>query len=210
MHNILERELQKPFILNIPIVVFERTMKRSETLQKLAAHRDELTQMGVKTLAVFGSVARDEAGPDSDVDIMVEFQGPATFNGYMDLKFFLEDLLGCPVDLVTRKSIRSRLKTQIENEALYVHYLLFLEDMQTSCEKILRYTKGPVAQDSGLEISQFTGTSDWMRRYFGIFCRSKFARFWIRSIRSSQMGLNRFLARDVSKPRQFRPPQRCL
>jgi len=44
-HNILERELQKPFILNIPIVVFERTMKRSETLQKLAAHRDELTQM---------------------------------------------------------------------------------------------------------------------------------------------------------------------
>jgi len=95
-------------------------MKRSETLQKLAAHRDELTQMGVKTLAVFGSVARDEARPDSDVDIMVEFQGPATFNGYMDLKFFLEDLLGYPVDLVTRKSIRSRLKTQIENEALYV------------------------------------------------------------------------------------------
>jgi uncharacterized protein len=122
-HNILERELQKPFILNIPIVVFERTMKRSEILQKLAAHRDELTQMGVKTLAVFGSVARDEARPDSDVDIMVEFQGPATFNGYMDLKFFLEDLLGYPVDLVTRKSIRSRLKTQIENEALYVQGL---------------------------------------------------------------------------------------
>jgi hypothetical protein len=115
--------LQKPFILNIPIVIFERTMKRSETLQKLATHRDELTQMGVKTLAVFGSVARDEARPDSDVDIMVEFKGPATFNGYMDLKFFLEDLLGYPVDLVTRKSIRSRLKTQIENEAHYVQGL---------------------------------------------------------------------------------------
>ena len=51
-------------------------MKRSETLQKLAVHRDELTRMDVKTLAVFGSVARDEARPDSDVDIMVEFQGP--------------------------------------------------------------------------------------------------------------------------------------
>jgi len=115
--------IQKPFILNIPIVIFERTMKRSETLQKLATHRDELTQMGVKTLAVFGSVARDEARPDSDVDIMVEFKGPATFNGYMDLKFFLEDLLGYPVDLVTRKSICSRLKTKIENEAHYVQRL---------------------------------------------------------------------------------------
>jgi predicted nucleotidyltransferase len=54
---------------------------------------------------------------------MVEFQGPATFNGYMDLKFFLEDLLGRSVDLVTRKSIRPRLKTSIEREALYVQGL---------------------------------------------------------------------------------------
>ncbi|HEX7445002.1 MAG TPA: nucleotidyltransferase family protein [Methanothrix sp.] len=92
-------------------------------MQKLANHRDELTRMDVKTLAVFGSVARDEARPDSDADIMVEFQGPATFNGYMDLKFFLEDLLGSPVDLVTRKSIRPKLMTQIENEALYVQGL---------------------------------------------------------------------------------------
>jgi hypothetical protein len=98
-------------------------MRRSEILQTLAAHRDMLTRMGVKTLAIFGSVARDEASPDSDVDILVEFQGPATFNGYMDLKFFLEDLLGRPVDLVTRKSIRPRLKTQIEREALYVQGL---------------------------------------------------------------------------------------
>lgn len=98
-------------------------MRRSEILQELAVHRDELTRMGVKTLAVFGSVARDEARPDSDVDLLVEFLGPATFNGYMDLKFFLEDLLGCPIDLVTRKSIRPRLKTQIENEAFYVQGL---------------------------------------------------------------------------------------
>jgi predicted nucleotidyltransferase len=98
-------------------------MRRSEILQELAAHRDELTRMGVKTLAVFGSVARDEARPDSDVDLLVEFLGPATFNGYMDLKFFLEDLLGRPIDLVTRKSIRPRLKTQIESEAFYVQGL---------------------------------------------------------------------------------------
>ncbi len=98
-------------------------MQRLEVLQKLAAHKDDLIQMGVKTLAVFGSVARDEARQDSDVDILVEFQGPATFNGYMDLKFFLEDLLGCPVDLVTRKSVRPRVKAQIESEAQYVQGL---------------------------------------------------------------------------------------
>ncbi len=90
-------------------------MQRSEVLQRLAAHKDDLIQMGVKTLGVFGSVARDEARQDSDVDILVEFHGPATFNGYMDLKFFLEDLLGRPVDLVTRKSVRPRVKAQIES-----------------------------------------------------------------------------------------------
>jgi predicted nucleotidyltransferase len=98
-------------------------MRRSEILQKLAANRDDMIKLGVKTLAVFGSVARDEARQDSDVDILVEFRDKATFDGYMDLKFFLEDLLGRPVDLVTKKSIRPRLKTQIEREALYVQGL---------------------------------------------------------------------------------------
>jgi predicted nucleotidyltransferase len=113
-------------------------MMRSEILQTLAIHRDELTRMGVKTLAVFGSVARDEARTDSDVDILVEFQGPATFNGYMDLKFFLEDLLGRPVDLVTRKSIRPRLKTQIEREPLYVKVICCIEDIR-SPGRLLRH-----------------------------------------------------------------------
>ncbi len=96
---------------------------RSEILQTLAVHRDDLSLMGVKTLAVFGSFARDEARPDSDIDILVEFQGSATFNRYMDLKFFLEDLLGRHVDLVRRESIRPRLKTQIERGALCVQGL---------------------------------------------------------------------------------------
>jgi hypothetical protein len=98
-------------------------MQRSEILQILAAHKETLAGMGVKTLAIFGSAARDEARPDSDADVLVEFQGPASFNKYMDLKFFLEDLLGCPVDLVTRKSIRPRLRARIESEAQYVQGL---------------------------------------------------------------------------------------
>ena len=95
-------------------------MRRSEVLQTLNAHRNELVTFRIKSLAIFGSVARDEARPDSDIDILVEFQGPATFNAYMDLKFFLEDLLQRPVDLVTRKSIRPRIKAQVDSEAQYV------------------------------------------------------------------------------------------
>ena len=96
-------------------------MKRDEILKILRAHRDELRkQFGVKSLAVFGSVARGEAGPDSDVDILVEFEGRATFDRYMGLKFFLEDLLGRRVDLVTRKALKPRLRPYVEQEAIYV------------------------------------------------------------------------------------------
>jgi predicted nucleotidyltransferase len=101
-------------------------MRRSEILQILASRKDDLTKMDVKSMAVFGSVARDEARPESDVDILVEFQGPATFNGYMDLKFFLEDILDRSVDLVIHKSIRPRLRARIESEAQYVQGLSVL------------------------------------------------------------------------------------
>lgn len=77
----------------------------------------------MKSLAIFGSAAREEDRAVSEVGVLVEFAGPATFNGYMDLKFFLEDLLGRPVDLVTRRSIRPGLKARIESEARYVQGL---------------------------------------------------------------------------------------
>ena len=95
-------------------------MNRDEILKCLAEHREELTSFGVKSLALFGSVVRGEAGPDSDLDFLVEFEGPATFDQYMNLKFFLEELLGRPVDLVTRKALKPRLKPYVEREAVYV------------------------------------------------------------------------------------------
>jgi len=96
-------------------------LNKNEILETLRAHRDELRQrFGVKSLAVFGSVARGEAGPDSDVDILVEFEGRATFDRYMGLKFFLEDLLGKRVDLVTRKALKPRMRPYVEREAIYV------------------------------------------------------------------------------------------
>lgn len=95
-------------------------MKREEILERLAARRADLASFGVKSLALFGSVARGEVRPESDLDILVEFAGPATFDGYMELKFFLEELLGCSVDLVTQKALKPRLRPYVEQEALYV------------------------------------------------------------------------------------------
>ena len=95
-------------------------MNRDEILKCLAEHREELAGLGVKSLALFGSAARGEAGPDSDLDFLVEFEGSATFDQYMNLKFFLEELLGRPVDLVTHKALKPRLKPYVEREAVYV------------------------------------------------------------------------------------------
>jgi len=96
------------------------TVNKEETIRRLVEHRQELVRLGVKSLALFGSVVRDEAQPTSDVDLLVEFEGQGTFDRYMELKFYLEQLLGCRVDLVTRKALKPRLRDVVEKEALYV------------------------------------------------------------------------------------------
>jgi predicted nucleotidyltransferase len=95
-------------------------MKRETVLRILSTHRQDLKNFHVKALALFGSVARDEARAESDVDLLVEFEGRATFDRYMDLKFFLEECLGCRVDLVTRDALKPRLRPQVEKEAILV------------------------------------------------------------------------------------------
>ena len=73
----------------------------------------------VQRIGVFGSYARGDAGPDSDVDILVDLKEP-TFDNYMDLKFYLEEILNHPVDLVIHDTIKPRLKPIIEQEVVYV------------------------------------------------------------------------------------------
>ena len=75
------------------------------------------TEFGVAALYVFGSVARGNARPDSDIDVLVEFDGTPTFARFMDLKALLEDTLDAHVDLVSRAARRSQLKPRIEAEA---------------------------------------------------------------------------------------------
>lgn len=96
-------------------------MNRSAVLQLLAQHKDELARrFGVADLALFGSTVRDTARPDSDVDILVTFEGPATSARYFGTQFYLEDLLGYPVDLVTDKALRPELRPFITQEAVHV------------------------------------------------------------------------------------------
>ena len=96
-------------------------MKREDILAKLQAHKHILAErFGVTGLALFGSYARDQAADGSDVDILVRFDGPATSKTYFGVQFYLEDLLGRPVDLVTEKALRPELRPYVEREALYV------------------------------------------------------------------------------------------
>jgi len=96
-------------------------MDRAQTLHLLAEHMPVLMQrFHVADLALFGSTARDCAGEDSDIDILVTFDGNATSERYFGVQFYQEDLFGRPVDLVTDKALRPKLRPYIEKEALHV------------------------------------------------------------------------------------------
>jgi len=95
-------------------------MDKAEILRKLRERKIELHEMGVQTLALFGSVAREEATPESDVDILVSIKSPVTFDAYMDIKFYLEDLLGTPVDLIIDEALRPQVRPYVQMDAIYV------------------------------------------------------------------------------------------
>lgn len=96
-------------------------MDRQRALELLSRSKPELqARFGVTMLALFGSTARDNATSISDIDILVAFDGPATSRRYFGVQFYLEDLLGCPVDLVTEKALRTELRPYIERERVNV------------------------------------------------------------------------------------------
>lgn len=95
-------------------------MRRDDALKLLRSHRADLHRFGVKSLRLFGSVARDEAAEGSDVDLLVGFDRPPTFSNFMKLRIFLEDLLSAKVDLVTEKGLRDRVRPYVEKDAVRV------------------------------------------------------------------------------------------
>jgi predicted nucleotidyltransferase len=96
-------------------------MDKDQTLALLAQHKPVLAErFGVRRLALFGSVARGTARDDSDVDVLVAFDGPPDADQYFGVQFYIEDLLGRPVDLVTETALRDRLRPYVERDAIPV------------------------------------------------------------------------------------------
>jgi predicted nucleotidyltransferase len=103
------------------VAVASTLLKRDEVIGFLSSHRREMEErFGVCSLALFGSMARDEAGPESDVDVLVEFRETPGLTEYMRLKFWLEEGLGRRVDLVMPKALKPWAKPLVEAEAIRV------------------------------------------------------------------------------------------
>lgn len=95
-------------------------LKSDRILEKIENNKDKIKRFGVKRLGLFGSYIRNQQKPGSDIDLLVEFEkGMKTFDNYMDLKFFLEDLFDCKVDLVILEAIKPDLKSRILEDVRY-------------------------------------------------------------------------------------------
>lgn len=90
-------------------------LNKEAIIKTLRDHQAEIRRFGVKRLGLFGSIARGEQRTSSDLDFVVELERK-TFDAYIDLKQFLEELFGCRVDLVLADAIKPRLKAQILRE----------------------------------------------------------------------------------------------
>ena len=96
-------------------------MTRQEVINRIAAHRNELQARGIKSLALFGSVVREEAGESSDVDVVIELNRPLGLFGLSEIKDLIETILGVrKVDLIVRDGIHPALKDVILGEAVDV------------------------------------------------------------------------------------------
>lgn len=97
-----------------------RALTKQEIQKRLAENEGQIKNYGVKRIGLFGSFVRNEQKRKSDVDILVEFEAQKiTFDNYMHLKFFLEDLLGHKVDLVICDDLKPQLKPYILKEVEY-------------------------------------------------------------------------------------------
>ena len=94
-------------------------LTKDEIRQTLLKHRETLRKYGVKRLGLFGSYVSDTAAADSDIDFLVDLE-ELTFDAYMGLRIFLEDLFQKKIDLVISASVKPRLKPHIEKEIEYV------------------------------------------------------------------------------------------
>lgn len=91
---------------------------RYEVIQALRNRAAEIRRLGVRSLRLFGSFARDEHRPDSDLDLLVEFEsGAKTYDRFLELHFLLEEITGRRVELLTKEGLSPYIGPKIEREA---------------------------------------------------------------------------------------------
>ncbi|HEX6982713.1 MAG TPA: nucleotidyltransferase family protein [Balneolaceae bacterium] len=104
-------------------MAIQTALDKTKIIQLLEDNSQKVREFGVAKLGLFGSYSKDEQTSDSDIDILVEFrEGKKTYDNFIELAFFLEDILNKKVDLVTRASIVSWLLPDIEKHIQYVEY----------------------------------------------------------------------------------------
>ena len=91
-----------------------------EAKKIIVKNKKQLSKLGARALSLFGSVSKDESSPNSDIDILVDFDAKKGLFAFVFLKNYLEGLLGCEVDLVTKKALHPMLKKRILHEAKHV------------------------------------------------------------------------------------------
>ena len=103
------------------VPVLRSVGNKSDVVTRLREHQSGMTEFGVRTIGIFGSFARDEATVDSDIDVLVEFEPEQkTFDNFMNLSFFLEDILQRRVELVTTSSLSPHIGPRILASVEYV------------------------------------------------------------------------------------------
>ena len=95
-------------------------MTRDDIMHRIREHDDFLLSHGIKRIGLFGSYARGEQNKQSDIDFVVEFdEGKKNYDNFIDLCFFLENILGKKIDLLTEESVSPYMRPYIEKEILY-------------------------------------------------------------------------------------------
>ena len=95
-------------------------LRREDVVKLIKDHAPELAEFGISSLALFGSVARNESSESSDIDILVEFAGRARFIPFMGLRAYLEDLLRARIDLATMEMIRPEIRESVARDLIRV------------------------------------------------------------------------------------------
>lgn len=95
-------------------------MNKEQVLKTLKEHKKEIQKFHIERIYLFGSVARNEDTSKSDIDILIKFDIPPTYDLYIELKFYLEDLLGRKVDLVTEDAVRVEIRPFIDQDLIRV------------------------------------------------------------------------------------------